>query len=50
MKIAILGATGAVGQQMMDCLVEQDIPITELRLLASARSVGKKYILKEKKS
>lgn len=46
MKIAILGATGAVGQQMMDCLVEQDIPITELRLLASARSVGKKYIFK----
>lgn len=48
MKIAILGATGAVGQQMMDCLVEQNIPITELRLLASARSVGKKYVFKGK--
>lgn len=46
MKIAILGATGAVGQQMMDCLVEQNIPVTELKLLASARSVGKKYLFK----
>lgn len=46
MRIAILGATGAVGQQMMECLVEQEIPVTELRLLASARSVGKKYLFK----
>lgn len=46
MRIAILGATGAVGQQMMDCLIEQNINVTELRLLASARSVGKKYKFK----
>ena len=39
--IAILGATGAVGTQMLQCLDEQQIPIGELRLLASARSVGK---------
>ena len=48
MKIAILGATGAVGQQMLECLVEQNIPVTELKLLASARSVGKKYSFKGK--
>ncbi|HEY4532578.1 MAG TPA: aspartate-semialdehyde dehydrogenase [Fusobacterium sp.] len=43
MKIAILGATGAVGQQMMKCLIEQEIPVTTLKLLASAKSAGKKY-------
>nr|WP_261786777.1 hypothetical protein [Fusobacterium necrophorum] len=43
MKIAILGATGAVGQQMMKCLIEQEIPVTTLKLLASAKSIGKKY-------
>lgn len=48
MRIGILGATGAVGQQMIDCLIEQDIAVTELKLLASARSVGKKYYFKEK--
>ena len=39
--IAILGATGAVGTQMLQCLDEQRIPVGELRLLASARSAGK---------
>lgn len=46
MRIGILGATGAVGQQMIECLIEQNIPVTELRLLASTRSVGKKYLFK----
>lgn len=48
MKIGILGATGAVGQQMMQCLVEQNIDVSELKLFASARSVGKKYFFKDK--
>ena len=39
--VAILGATGAVGTQMIQCLAEQDFPVGELRLLASARSAGK---------
>ena len=39
--VAILGATGAVGTQMLQCLVEQDFSVGELRLLASARSAGK---------
>ena len=39
--VAILGATGAVGTQMLECLVEQDFPVGKLKLLASARSAGK---------
>ena len=40
-NVAILGATGVVGQQMLACLDECDFPIGELTLLASARSAGK---------
>ena len=39
-KIGILGATGAVGCEMRKILEEYDIPVAELRLLASARSAG----------
>ena len=39
--VAILGATGVVGAQMMQCLEERNFPIKELVLLASARSAGK---------
>ncbi len=42
LNIAILGATGAVGQEMLKVLQEYDIPVNELRLLASARSAGEK--------
>ncbi|MBQ3071801.1 MAG: aspartate-semialdehyde dehydrogenase, partial [Oscillospiraceae bacterium] len=41
-KVGILGATGAVGREMMKVLEERNFPISELRVLASARSVGKK--------
>jgi len=40
-KIGILGATGAVGQELIRLLHERNFPIAELRLLASARSAGK---------
>ena len=40
-KVAILGATGAVGREMMKILAERNFPIKELHLLASARSAGK---------
>lgn len=40
-NVAILGATGAVGMEMLKVLQERDFPIDELRLLASARSAGK---------
>ena len=40
-KVAILGATGAVGREMMKVLAERDFPVSELHLLASARSAAK---------
>ena len=40
--VAIAGATGAVGVELMECLEQRKFPLSELRLLASARSVGKK--------
>lgn len=39
--VGILGATGAVGQQMLTCLDERDFPVERLVPLASARSAGK---------
>ena len=45
-NIAILGATGAVGQEMLKILEEKNFPIGELRLLASPRSVGKKVMFR----
>ena len=41
-KVAILGATGAVGREMMKILTERNFPVEELHLLASERSVGQK--------
>lgn len=40
-NVGILGATGAVGMEMLKILEERNFPINELRLLASERSVGK---------
>ena len=40
-KVAVAGATGAVGQQMVSCLEERKFPVAELRPLASERSIGK---------
>jgi len=39
--VAIVGATGAVGEEMLECLAQRDFPVKELTLLASARSAGK---------
>jgi aspartate-semialdehyde dehydrogenase len=41
-RVAIVGATGAVGVEFLRCLEERRFPISELHLLASARSRGKK--------
>ena len=41
-NIAIVGITGAVGQEMINCLEERNFPVKELWPLASARSAGKK--------
>ncbi|HEK9986502.1 TPA: aspartate-semialdehyde dehydrogenase [Streptococcus equi subsp. zooepidemicus] len=39
--VAVVGATGAVGQQMIKMLEESSLPISAIKLLASARSAGK---------
>jgi aspartate-semialdehyde dehydrogenase len=41
-KTAIMGATGAVGLEFLKVLEQRDFPVRSLKLLASARSVGKK--------
>ncbi|MCG8406689.1 MAG: aspartate-semialdehyde dehydrogenase [Phycisphaerales bacterium] len=43
-KIAILGATGAVGLEFLDILAQRGVQPDDLKLLASARSAGKKQI------
>ena len=40
-NVAILGATGAVGQEFLRLIEERDFPFAELKLLASKRSAGK---------
>ncbi len=47
-NVAVLGATGAVGREMLKVLEERNFPLGELRLLASARSVGKQIEFKGK--
>lgn len=41
-RVAILGATGAVGQEFIRLIEERNFPFSSLKLLASARSAGKK--------
>lgn len=45
-SVAVVGATGAVGEQIIRLLEERNFPIGELKLLASARSAGKKVRFK----
>ncbi|MGM0788933.1 MAG: aspartate-semialdehyde dehydrogenase [Bacillota bacterium] len=54
--VAVVGATGAVGQQMLQTLESRDFPVSKLTLLSSARSAGTKvsykgneYIVEEAK-
>ncbi len=46
MKVAVVGATGMVGEVMLQVLAERNFPISELLLVASERSVGKKLTFK----
>jgi aspartate-semialdehyde dehydrogenase len=48
MKVAVVGATGLVGGQMLEVLTERNFPVTELIPVASARSAGKKVAFKGK--
>ena len=48
MKVAIVGASGAVGQEFLRVLDERNFPLDELLLFGSARSAGNKYTFKGK--
>ncbi len=45
-KIAVVGATGAVGQVFLDIAKQRNFPVDQIRLCASTRSVGKKITFK----
>ncbi|MFW6123486.1 MAG: aspartate-semialdehyde dehydrogenase, partial [Thermodesulfobacteriota bacterium] len=46
-KVAVAGATGAVGKQMVTCLEERNFPVGELKPLASERSIGKSVTFRD---
>ncbi|MDD4364023.1 MAG: aspartate-semialdehyde dehydrogenase [Atribacterota bacterium] len=48
-NIAVVGATGAVGEEMASILEERNFPINEINLFASYRSAGKEYFFKDEK-
>ena len=48
MKIAIVGASGAVGQEFLRVLDERNFPVDELVLFGSERSAGRKYTFRDK--
>ena len=45
-NIAVLGATGVVGREILKILAEQNVPYNEIKFLASAKSAGKKITFK----
>ena len=45
-NIAVLGATGVVGREILKILVENNVPYNEIKFLASAKSAGKKITFK----
>ena len=49
MKLAIVGCTGLVGNEVLNVLIELSVPITELILVASKKNIGKKVPFKTKK-
>jgi aspartate-semialdehyde dehydrogenase len=48
-RVAVVGATGAVGREMIKTLVERNFPVSEVVALASARSVGQEISFGDKK-
>lgn len=46
LTVAVVGATGAVGTEMISILEERNFPLTQLRLLASAKSAGQTLLFK----
>jgi aspartate-semialdehyde dehydrogenase len=47
-NVALAGATGAVGNQMITCLEERDFPVNKIKLLASSRSKGRELIFRDR--
>ena len=47
MKVAIVGASGAVGQELLRILAERNFPIDDLLLFGSQRSAGRKYVFRD---
>ena len=47
-RVAVVGATGAVGREMLKTLHERDFPVKEIVALASARSVGQELSFGDK--
>lgn len=45
-SVAVLGATGLVGREMIKTLEERDYPVSKLRALASPRSAGSKIVFR----
>ena len=50
MKVAIVGASGAVGQEFLRVLEERNFPVDELLLFGSERSAGSKYVFRGKET
>src|SRR4030067_1275119 len=48
LSVAVVGATGLVGQELISTLLHRRFPVKSLRLLASSRSVGKKLLVGER--
>ena len=48
MKIAIIGATGLVGQKMLQVLNEQKLRLDEIIVAASEKSIGKKILFQDR--
>ncbi|WP_019504795.1 aspartate-semialdehyde dehydrogenase [Pleurocapsa sp. PCC 7319] len=46
-NVAILGATGAVGKELLELLAERNFPLKQLKLLASPRSAGSKIVFND---
>ena len=47
-RVAIVGATGNVGHEMLDILAERKFPVSEVIALASARSIGREVSFGDK--
>ncbi|MEO0072363.1 MAG: aspartate-semialdehyde dehydrogenase [candidate division WOR-3 bacterium] len=47
MKVGIIGATGLVGEKLLEILAERNFPVSELKLFASERHIGEKCCFKD---